>query len=502
MNGVRSTLMRRGYLLTALSALLLLAASSGTAWAQVEPGSVRFTETTGAVSEGASAVHPTKRPLMVTLERTLKKVNGRDSDSAADDRTFAIDIDSVPGTPGYELTIAGVRGAVVNDGGDGLVFNLNTTEAVLSIIPVPATGDNAEDPASGDRDWDNETFYVSLSHDDAAVEIGPRLAVTVEDDDAQPVVSFSSPSITLTEGSRALIDVSIDKAKGERRPLADLSSAGGSVSIVVDPPSAIEDDSDGNSIIDIKMMGESDLEDLAPNDLLGGAAAGVYTVGSIQDLSPGGDSQKVELTVSANADKADFRNHHITVSFHPRAMTVFTTSPVTPTTPSLGQLMDGGSLSIMTASDESVPTVSFSPTDVSVMEGGSVTSTLLATGEFGADVGMVKLSVEGDAMVGLYRDGEMLEEMDGYVMVDLTDTNAARLTAMSYEDPDLMDGDMAHKTWMIMEADGAEIDGDADWLTVTVEGATAVPALPLIGQLLLALFLMAGGSRLYRRRRG
>ena len=30
----------------------------------------------------------------------------------------------------------------------------------------------------------------------------------------------------------------------------------------------------------------------------------------------------------------------------------------------------------------------------------------------------------------------------------------------------------------------------------------AVPALPLIGQLLLALFMMAGGARLYRRRLG
>ena len=34
MNGVRTTFMRRGYLLTALSALLLLAASAGTASAQ------------------------------------------------------------------------------------------------------------------------------------------------------------------------------------------------------------------------------------------------------------------------------------------------------------------------------------------------------------------------------------------------------------------------------------------------------------------------------------
>ena len=62
MNGARSTYMRKGYLLTALAAAVLLAASSGTAWAQVEPGSVRFTDTTGTVSEGATATHPTKRP--------------------------------------------------------------------------------------------------------------------------------------------------------------------------------------------------------------------------------------------------------------------------------------------------------------------------------------------------------------------------------------------------------------------------------------------------------
>ena len=37
---------------------------------------------------------------------------------------------------------------------------------------------------------------------------------------------------------------------------------------------------------------------------------------------------------------------------------------------------------------------------------------------------------------------------------------------------------------------------------VDVRGSTAVPALPLVGQLLLALFLMAGGARLYRRRQG
>ena len=35
MNGARTTYMRKGYLLTALTAAVLLAASSGTAWAQV-----------------------------------------------------------------------------------------------------------------------------------------------------------------------------------------------------------------------------------------------------------------------------------------------------------------------------------------------------------------------------------------------------------------------------------------------------------------------------------
>ena len=44
----------------------------------------------------------------------------------------------------------------------------------------------------------------------------------------------------------------------------------------------------------------------------------------------------------------------------------------------------------------------------------------------------------------------MLEEMDGYVYVDLGDGNSsARVTAMSHSDPDLNDGDMAFKAWKL-----------------------------------------------------
>ena len=154
-------------------------------------------------------------------------------------------------------------------------------------------------------------------------------------------------------------------------------------------------------------------------------------------------------------------------------------------------------------SDESAPTLSFSPTDVEVDEGGTTETVLLAQGPNAEDVGMVKLMIEGDAMVSLMQDGVMLEEMGGYVYVDLGGNSSARLTAMSHMDPDLMDGEMAFKAWKLMDgsAEGVNI-GEGYWFRVDVRGMTAVPALPLLGQLLLALFLMAGGARRYRRRQG
>ena len=169
----------------------------------------------------------------------------------------------------------------------------------------------------------------------------------------------------------------------------------------------------------------------------------------------------------------------------------------------MGTIGTASPLVINIDSNEPVPTLSFSPTDVTIDEGESVSTRLIAEGKFGAEVGMVKLSVEGDAMVSLMHDGEMLEEMDGHVYVDLGDSNAAALTAMSHSDPDLMDGDTAFKAWKLVEGgtDGANI-GEDYWFRVDVVGSTAVPALPLVGQLLLALFLMAGGARLYRRRQG
>ena len=64
MNGARTTYMRRGYLLTALAAAVLLAASSGTAYAQT---SIGFTESSGSVAEAASLESGAlEGPLMIT----------------------------------------------------------------------------------------------------------------------------------------------------------------------------------------------------------------------------------------------------------------------------------------------------------------------------------------------------------------------------------------------------------------------------------------------------
>ena len=70
----------------------------------------------------------------------------------------------------------------------------------------------------------------------------------------------------------------------------------------------------------------------------------------------------------------------------------------------------------------------------------------------------------------------------------------AELTIRALGDESLEDGEEKTATVTITDASGANI-GDPRTVTVTVVGSTAVPVLPLVGQLLLALLLTAGGAR-------
>ena len=114
----------------------------------------------------------------------------------------------------------------------------------------------------------------------------------------------------------------------------------------------------------------------------------------------------------------------------------------------------------------------------------------------GDEVGSAAVRVRGDADISLEQNGNPISGT-----VSFGGNANAELTIVANSDPSLEDGEEKTGTVTITDASGAII-GDPGTLTVTVVGSTAVPVLPLFAQLLLALLLMVGGARLYRRRQG
>ena len=162
-----------------------------------------------------------------------------------------------------------------------------------------------------------------------------------------------------------------------------------------------------------------------------------------------------------------------------------------------GPINDANPATVTILSGEATPTVTFSKASLSMKEGSTETVHLLADTEQGSEVGSATVRVSGDALISLQQNGSSIS---GGV-VSFGGSANAELTIVSLSDPDLEDGDENTATVTITDAGGANI-GDPRAVTVTVVGSTAVPVLPLFGQLLLALLLMVGGARLYRRRQG
>ena len=488
MNGARSTYMRKGYLLTALAAAVLLAASSGTAWAQTidtATKSITFDRSSASLKEGATTTRNPAATVKVTREARLD-AEGRPMTLTA--QTVELQLgDPMPmGSSDTGLTIT-AKGGDIEATGDArtITFTGDSSEVVLTISAVAVDGD-----------WDDANYTLTLQRPDPDIALGTdEVVVTVADANAQPVASFTKASIKLVEDSTTNVAVKVGLAKGEKRPIpASLTGVTEDLLVVVDPPDILDDDPEA--------MGAANEDDGAISITMGAnddplvpvtGKPGQYTLQAIGEfLDSSNAATALSLTITAAADMSDYKSSMITVSFESKSLM-----------PPAGDITNGGSLSIYVESDEPIPTVSFSPTDVTIDEGGSTETVLIAEGALGSKVGMVTLSVKaGDALVGLYQGMDKLEaNEDGNIVVDLGTSNSARLTANSYSDPDLNDGDTNFIAWEITDADGANI-GDGYWFRVDVNGSTAVPALPLLGQLLLALFLMAGGARLYRRRQG
>ena len=479
MNGARSTYMRKGYLFTALAAAVLLAASSGTAYAQTP--SVGFVTLSGSVAEEA-----TERPNTPALLKVKVRATGLPA-GAATGTTTGGEGNTDNRTPRQKaLDALGTITVRLSDIADTLIAGNNYTagnrafdfaeenEITLTISP----------PTTQDDNWNDETFTMQLQSN-LNINTGSVYTGMVIDDDVAPVAKFTKDSIRLTEDSNT--DVSIQVVTGKKNTAIpgamDSTNFGAPLEFTALPADAV-----GIACPTTAAPGTNAL-------MIGGAVSSTdddkgewETTANISALTTA-----AEVTITACDDMSNYRGTTVTLTIDPMSLA----------SDAAGDITAGPALSIMIESDEEIPTVSFSPTDVVVDEGGSVETVLISEGALGSAVGMVTLSVKaGDALVGLYQGMDKLEaNADGNIVVDLGTSNSARLTAKSYSDPDLNDGDTNFIAWEITDADGANI-GDGYWFRVDVMGSTAVPALPLLGQLLLALFLMAGGARLYRRRQG
>ena len=552
MNGVRSIFRRKGYLLTALAAAVLLAASSGTAYAQGV--TIGFVGTSGEISEKAH-LNPNSldEPQMITVrvrglpdgndrEMKIEETLGALSITASEDaRLVFVNSDGVwvtadgataPEVGGIDLAAGTPTAVSLEEVRDAWFTHENDLNLIVAQSPV---GGGA--PGAPDDNWLSEMIEFKLEVSGTASVAPDVYTLTVKETDVAPVAKFLQPSFALSEQSERTVQLDIAGAPGKRVPPGafvdgaspEYTGVDAVVSVRVsnhtvvflpgDIPTAQLDSrrcplrsssSYNKKLFYISMEPTRPVAD-TPAAAEWAASGTFANTGVLQTI----EVTNIAALSRSNAAAQGLAGSEGTADFvivgcgdgtgiaDPRITLTILPSNLSELDPLHGDITIGPPLVISTDSNEAAPTLSFSPTDVTVDEGGSISTVLLAEGKNTSDVKMVKLAVEGDAMVSLMQDGEMLEEMDGYVYVDLGGNSSVRLTAMSHMDPDLMDGDTKFKAWKLMEgsAEGVNI-GEGYWFRVDVVGMTAVPALPLLGQLLLALFLMAGGARRYLRRQG
>ncbi len=168
MNGARSTFIRKGYWLTALATAVLLAASSGTAWAQIEIESVKVAaaNSRGEVNEGVTT--------SVTVALTDDVPSGRIATIML--AVSVPDVDSDPnnddgGKTGNAETAANGRDLVLAN--DTLLINGGDDTGSMTLLVAP------------DLDAVNENFIITASFATDQVDDGFTNTMYVEADDAK-----------------------------------------------------------------------------------------------------------------------------------------------------------------------------------------------------------------------------------------------------------------------------------------------------------------------------
>ena len=521
MNVERATLVRRGYLLTALALAVLLAASSGTAWAQ----SLRFNTSRATVEEGASTTdNAAPTPVKVTISRSAGGFDGPDTnnDGTPDSRITAatnhvvlsvVEYDGTPGAANIPFTITARSGDSTSpvSAAPGTAFSFGADSARSSADGIATTIELTIAHTGDNGDWNEETLVLRLSaHSDLTghldtiertLSYGTReLRVTVEDDDPTPQFRFEKPDIQLAAGNTQTVKVgvAIGAARGAgggsiQETLFGLDAAAGGISqsgdevlLSVEPADAV------GKIIKITKP-DGDDTDTNPDPLVarGPGEYVVSTIGGTAGLvtAATGSSATDGITLTIEAMGASgFRDERISLTLkdgRTDAEKMGEGGPIDDSVPTTVNVLSG----------TETPTVTFSTDAVTIDEGGTETVHILADTNQGDQVGAVSVSVIGEATIVLEQGGSQISNG----VVDFGGGANAEVTIRALGDLTLEDGEEKMATVTITDASGANI-GDPGELTVTVTGSTAVPVLPLVGQLILALLLTAGGARLYRRR--
>ena len=554
MNVATSTFVRRGYLLTALAVAVLLFASSGTAWAQTKiTASSRFSGSSGTLPEGADAADLSMpRPLQVKITRSARSKNDpyNTPPTTSNDEHLILQFEyngAKAAPPGITVT-ADREGSsttalsISSSGAVALTFagsdKTRSESTTVRISPDETHPDKVvddievanteivltiEDDRTGDDgDWLPETFSMTVSkHSDlgAATEFtdtattttqarldatrvpyvndftSSKFTVTIADDDPKPKFRFSSRNIHLAEENIQLVAASVGVGAGGASPLPDgtgsieekLKSLGTrdadpdgmhDVWLTVVPPDAV------GRLISIRddSLGTGDDTIIHPD------AMGRYVIGVISSAVPMSGDEGIQFRIEA-LEVSGFRDEHV-------ELMLMDGRTAEQAEANGGGIDDADPATVTVLSGQETPTVEFSTESISIDEGESKSVHILADSMQGDEVGAVSVAVRGEALISLEQDGNPVSGS-----VSFGGNANAELTIIANSDPSLEDGEEKTATVTITDANDADI-GDPSAVTVTVVGSTAVPVFPLFGQLLLALLLMVGGARLYRRRQG
>ncbi len=306
-------------------------------------------------------------------------------------------------------------------------------------------------------------------------------AVASAQDNATATATFSRTDVRIVEASSTTLEVRIAPPENEDFPAL---GSGGEVVLEVTPAAVVTTEAcgaDEDMNFALRIWSETEA-------LLRSEDTGAITIDrDLRDY----EGQPAELRLTACENRSDYRDSTVTLAL--RAASLETRD---------GNVVAGPPARIQVLNDDPVPIVDFSTGSLAIDEGGSQTVAVVAEGALGGAVMQVAIEATGDARISIQQGGQPLDEnMDGSLAVELSASGTARLTVLAAADDTLASGETKTATVRIVDVNGAEL-GDIDTLTVTVNGSTDVPALPLVSLLLLALLLAGNGARLYRWRRG